>query len=105
MTMSARGLAAAAVVVLALFAPRVVAQQPPSPTYIFLADGLACPFCSYGIEKQVARIAGVEKIEIDVVAGSVTVTMAAGTTLDETDAERAVKAAGFSFRDFRRVGR
>lgn len=70
--------------------------------YILQADGLACPFCAYGIEKQLNRIDGVESVETDVKSGTVVVTMKPRTTLDEADANRAVEAAGFTMRAFRR---
>lgn len=70
--------------------------------YTLQADGLACPFCAYGIEKQLSRAEGVESVETDVNTGTVIITMKPGATLDEADAERAVEAAGFSMRDFRR---
>ena len=70
--------------------------------YTLQADGLACPFCAYGIEKQLTRIDGVESVETDVKSGTVVITMKPGATLDEADANRAVEAAGFTMREFRR---
>ncbi len=70
--------------------------------YTLQADGLACPFCAYGIEKQLARIDGVKSVETDVKSGTVIITMKPGATLHEADANRAVEAAGFSMGDFRK---
>ncbi len=70
------------------------------PAYRLSVDGLACPFCSYGIEKQLSEIDGVETIDVDIGSGTVTVTMTEGATLDQTTAERAVEAAGFSLGGF-----
>jgi len=28
-------------------------------------DGMACPFCAYGVEKKLKRVVGVESITID----------------------------------------
>ena len=92
---------ASALVVLAFLSIDAPAQD--ATAYTFQADGLACPFCAYSIEKQVKRIPGVETINIDIKKGTVTVTMAAGATLDEAVALKAVEAAGFSFRDFEHV--
>ena len=66
-------------------------------------DGLACPFCAYGIEKELNRTAGVAAIAIDINAGTVTVTMAEGATLTEARAGRIVKDAGFTLRAFEEV--
>lgn len=74
------------------------------PVYTMQADGLACPFCAYGIEKQLSRIDGVESVETDVKSGTVVITMKPGATLEEADAKRAVEAAGFTMRAFGRLG-
>jgi len=63
-------------------------------------DGLACPFCAYGVEKQLGKIDGVDSVETGIKAGLVVITMEPGATLDEDDARRAVEAAGFTMRSF-----
>jgi len=70
------------------------------PTYTLTADGLACPFCAYGIEKQLGKIDGVEAVTTDIKSGTVTVVMAQDTVLERQDAEEAVTKAGFTLRDF-----
>ncbi len=75
-----------------------------APTqYQLRVDGLACPFCAYGIEKELKRTEGVAGIAIDINAGTVTVTMAEGATLTEARAGRIVKDAGFTLRSFKEV--
>lgn len=74
-----------------------------SPEYRIHVNGLACPFCAYGIEKKLGEIKGVEKVETDVAAGSVTVTMADGNALDESAAAQAVKEAGFGLGGFEEI--
>lgn len=71
-----------------------------SHVYKLYVDGLACPFCAYGVEKQVGGLDGVEKVEILIDEGLIAVTMAAGKTLDEADAKQAVSDAGFTLRKF-----
>ncbi len=78
---------------------QAVAGEPA--VYSLQADGLACPFCAYGIEKQLSRIDGVDSVETDVQSGTVVIRMKPGWTLAEADARRAVEAAGFTMRDFR----
>jgi len=70
------------------------------PAYQVGVDGLACPFCAYGIEKQLQKLDGVKTVEVDVGKGQVVVTMIEGKTLDRAQAEQAVKKAGFSLRSF-----
>ena len=37
-----------------------------SHVYRLYVDGLACPFCAYGVEKNILALRGVEKLDIDV---------------------------------------
>ncbi len=90
-----------AVFALALLLP-VAAFAAPSQ-YQLRVDGLACPFCAYGIEKELKRTDGVESIKIDINAGIVTVTMAEGATMTEARASRIVKDAGFTLGSFKEV--
>ena len=66
--------------------------------YLLGVDGLACPFCAYGIEKQLLRVDGVAAVETDVKSGRVIITLRDGATIDETRAREAVEAAGFTLR-------
>lgn len=86
---------------LGLMSPARAIAGEEHAVYTLQADGLACPFCAYGIEKQLSRIDGVDAVEIDVKSGTVVMTMQPGATLTEADVERAVEAAGFTLRDFR----
>ncbi len=83
-----------------LFASFAVQAKPL--TYELTVDGLACPFCAYGIEKKLGAIDGVTGIEIDINKGVVRVTMSEGAKLEEPAARKAVKSAGFSLRRFGR---
>jgi mercuric ion binding protein len=87
---------------LSLLMPAGEAVAEP-PAYELRVDGLACPFCAYGIEKQLARIAGVVRIEVDIASGAVTVRLDQGAALDEAAARDAVERAGFSLRAFERI--
>lgn len=73
------------------------------PSYRIAVDGLACPFCAYGIEKKLSALTGVERLETNLKDGSVLVIMQDGASLDEAAAHQAVEAAGFSLRKFEQV--
>lgn len=75
-----------------------------SPVYKLYVDGLACPFCAYGVEKKVGDLDGVETVEIDIDGGLVAVTLADGISLDEAAAAQAIDEAGFSLRRFEAPG-
>lgn len=63
-------------------------------------DGLACPFCTYGIEKQLQKLDGVADLDTDLAQGVVKIRMNESKALTETEAEKAVKKAGFKLRSF-----
>lgn len=67
-------------------------------------DGLACPFCAYGIEKRLSSIDGVKDVKVDIKKGEVIVTMAEGADLTEQLAREKVKEAGFTLRSFSQHG-
>ncbi len=89
-----------ALLVLGLLAAPVTTALADSHFYKLYVDGLACPFCAYGVEKKVGGLPGVEKVDIDIDEGLVAVTLAEGATLDEASAKQAVDEAGFSLRKF-----
>jgi copper chaperone CopZ len=78
--------------------------QGSNTVYAVQANGLACPFCAYGIEKQFRSMKGVDKVETDIASGTVKVTMKSGATMDEQTAKKAVEAAGFTMRGFGTAG-
>jgi len=67
-------------------------------SYQLRVDGLACPFCAYGIEKKLGALEGVQSVETNIKDGVVIVIMQDGFALDEATAKKAVKEAGFSLR-------
>jgi mercuric ion binding protein len=71
--------------------------------YQLRVDGLACPFCAYGVEKKLSSIEGVEDIEVNIEKGEVLVTMKDGSTLSETLAGEKIEKAGFTLGSFSQV--
>ena len=76
------------------------AAEHELPTYHLRVDGLACPFCAYGIEKRLIAMIAVTRIEVDIAAGEMTVHVEEGIVLEEAVAERAVTSAGFTLDEF-----
>ena len=87
--------------VLALLAAAGAASA--QTTYELRVDGLACPYCAYGIEKAFMQTEGVEAVDIDFDRGVVLVRTAEGTRLRKAQAEQVVEDAGFTLRDIRIV--
>jgi copper chaperone CopZ len=92
------GLRATAIGLALVFASLGVYGAPN--VYELQIDGLACPFCAYGIEKKLSAIAGVKKIEVDIKKGQVIVIMTENVNLSEERARQAVTDAGFTLRTF-----
>jgi mercuric ion binding protein len=66
--------------------------------YSLRVDGLACPFCAYGIEKKLIRTEGVESVTFDLEKGVVIVKVSEGVTLTEAQLKQLVDDAGFTLR-------
>ena len=71
-------------------------------------DGLACPFCAYGLEKKLKKVEGVEKLTIDLESGRVRLTLKGDVKLGGEEgpglvslARKAVKDGGFTVREVR----
>lgn len=67
-----------------------------SPVYTIGVDGLSCPFCAYGIEKQLGKLDGVDQVKVDIEKGVVVVTMTDGNTLTDDQLKAAIERAGFN---------
>lgn len=70
------------------------------PRYAIGVDGLACPFCAYGLEKRLNKEKGVEKIETEIANGRIIVEFEDDTSFSEPRAKQAVEDAGFTLRSF-----
>ena len=71
--------------------------------YRVMVDGLACPFCAYGIEKKLSQLEGVDQLHTDIKKGEVTITMKDGKTLTAEAVGEAVKTAGFKLHSLETV--
>lgn len=88
------------VLVSMLFAGMLPAAYAGGAVYALRVDGLACPFCAYGIEKKLSSIEGVKNIKVNIEKGEVIVTMAGEAKLPEPLARAKIKDAGFTLRAF-----
>ena len=59
-------------------------------------EGLACPFCTFGIEKSLKKVEGVVSLETTIRTGLVRIQLEPGAQLDPAALEEAVKRAGFT---------
>ncbi len=61
--------------------------------------GMTCPFCAYGVEKNLGKLPGVEKAQVSLKAKKARVVMKAGETPDETTIREIIRDAGFTPRE------
>jgi len=66
--------------------------------YELRVDGLACPFCAYGIEKEFTRTEGVESVEIDLKNGLVIVNTSEAKKFSEDQLKTIIDDTGFTLR-------
>jgi len=62
-------------------------------------DGLACPFCAYGLEKHLRGLPAVGSLEIRLKEGEVLLTAKPGASLSLAAVRQAVVDAGFTWGD------
>jgi mercuric ion binding protein len=61
-------------------------------------DGLACPFCAYGLEKKIKKLEGYKSFEVFINEGKVIVGWREDKPLDLESINEAVDKAGFTLR-------
>ncbi|MFQ6005658.1 MAG: heavy-metal-associated domain-containing protein [Woeseia sp.] len=71
--------------------------------YEMRVDGLACPYCAYGIEKKFKAIDGVRSIDFDLERGLVIVVTDESIRFTEDKLRKLFDDAGFTFRSLRRL--
>jgi len=79
-----------------LFSINAVAAES---IYKIRVDGLACPYCAYGIEKKMNEMDGVKFLDMDLDKGIVTAKTKDGITLQEQTMTQLFQDAGFTFRN------
>ncbi len=82
--------------------PREIRAQDvvESPDVVVTVDGLACPFCAYGLEKKLKKLEGIQAISLEMEEGEVRLKFKAGEAVSEERISQAVADAGFTVREF-----
>ncbi len=65
--------------------------------YSIRVDGLACPYCAYGIEKKLNELQGVKFIDMNLDTGVVTVETY-DVKLEEAQLKQLFQDSGFTYR-------
>ena len=70
--------------------------------YEIRVDGLACPYCAYGIEKKFMQRGGIKQFDMDFEKGLVKVTLKNGAEMTERELKQLFDEAGFTYRSVAR---
>ncbi|MCH7880448.1 MAG: heavy-metal-associated domain-containing protein [Proteobacteria bacterium] len=85
-----------------IFAATIILWSIPSfaagTQYDIRVDGLACPFCAYGIEKKFIGTEGVESVDIDIKNGLVIVKTREGKSFGEDQLKSIIDDTGFTMK-------
>ncbi|MFK5915710.1 MAG: heavy metal-associated domain-containing protein [Woeseiaceae bacterium] len=71
--------------------------------YSIRVDGLACPFCAYGIEKKFKAMDGISNIKVDLDNGIVSVDAKEGLELKEDKMIKLFNDSGFTYRSMKKT--
>jgi len=89
----------AALLAFVVLAPPALAQDtmrnPDAEVYV---DGLACPFCAYGLEKKLKTLDAIQAMEVQIDEGRVLLDFKEGKRPTEDEIQQAVEKAGFTAR-------
>lgn len=84
--------------------PTSVAEQDAlSGKLLVHIEGMACPFCAFGVEKQLKRVPGVKKAMANLGEGTATLTLKPGMQVDPERIRKAVKKAGFKVSEIKNI--
>jgi len=78
-------------------------KAEPASTFEIRADGLACPYCAYGIEKKFMAINGVQYVDVNLEQGKVLVTGDANLTFKEQQLKTLFNDSGFTYRTMKKI--
>jgi len=71
--------------------------------YSIRVDGLACPFCAYGIEKKFKAMEGISNIKVDLDNGIVSVDAKYGVELKDDKMIKLFNDSGFTYRSMKKT--
>jgi copper chaperone CopZ len=85
-----------ALVLVTLLWPAIAAWAADQEVVEIGVSGLACPFCAYGLEKNLSKLPDVDSAEVDLAASSARVVIKADRTADLEQIKQAIVKAGFT---------
>lgn len=98
-------LAPAAAIVVLLGAAAPAHAQVGASHYELRVNGMACPFCAYGIEKKLKALPGAKDLKIDLEGGRATFDAPSDQGPTPQQVKQAVKDAGFTLGELKIDGK
>ncbi len=89
--------------VMAIFGSMQSSFATAGTNYNIRVDGLACPFCAYGIEKKFKKMDGISNIKVDLDNGLVSVDAKEGLVLTEEQMKKLFNDSGFTYRSMKKT--
>lgn len=99
--MSSRILSVLAAVLATVLATVAAPAHADAMGYEVRVDGLACPFCAYGLERKLRELPGVSTVEVELRTGTARFDVAEGRVVTPAAVRSAVGEAGFSVGEIR----
>jgi len=96
MGISWKNMASGLVLIFVLLSPGEVMAQMPGQKILIHVNGLACPFCDFGLSKALKKLKGVDNAELDLNEGLVELTLKPGQTVSKEVIKQTVEDAGFT---------
>lgn len=86
-----------------LLVPLLTVTSLAGEKVVVRVDGLSCAYCAYSLEKNLQKLDGVEKVEINLEEGIATLQLKEGAVLKAEVVEKTVKDSGFTPRSVKKV--
>jgi len=78
--------------------PQIQQSSSSQKGFEMRVDGLACPYCAYGIEKKFKKIKGVTAIDVDLKKGIVIVCALNSVKFNDKQLTQLFEDSGFTYR-------
>jgi len=72
------------------------AESAQGAVIVVQVNGMSCPFCTYGLRKELLTVPGVKSVLVSLRKSHATVTLDPGTTVTDAQIRHAIHEAGFS---------
>jgi len=88
------------ITIMILFVSNILIFAPNTPAQVLnvtvSVDGMVCPFCTYGVEKNLKDVDGVKSVKIDLKKATATLIALKDKAIDINEIPNAIKQSGFT---------